>query len=62
MKKLTTDTDLAFGSTEEMLAWCEREKITPVKDANGKWDWHRAWDEYSARLTMDPPNTTDTPA
>ena len=48
--KTPREPDPHFGTDEEMLAWCERENITPVKDADGDWDWHAAWNEYSIRL------------
>lgn len=48
-------TDVWFGSDEQMLAWCEREGITPTKDKDGHWDWHSAWAEYLSR----PENGTE---
>lgn len=41
--------DPHFGSDEAMLAWCAEVGITPVKDAEGEWDWHAAWAEFRAR-------------
>ena len=41
--------DPHFGTDEQMLAWCESEKITPKKDSRGAWDWLAAWEEYMAR-------------
>ncbi len=41
--------DPHFGTDEEMLAWCEREMITPVKDSEGNWDWMQAWADHEAR-------------
>jgi hypothetical protein len=41
--------DVHFGTDEQMLAWCAREGIVPVKDRRGHWDWDRAWEEYEAR-------------
>ena len=42
--------DVHYGTDEEMLAWCEKEGITPVKDRDGNWDWDAAWGEYLNRL------------
>lgn len=42
--------DPHFGSEEVMLAWCEAEGLTPVKDEDGEWDWHAVWEIYEARL------------
>ena len=41
--------DPHFGTDEEMLAWCWRENLTPVKDPRGDWDWQRVWDYYQWR-------------
>lgn len=41
--------DVHYGTDEEMLAWCERENLTPVKDADGNWDWDKPWAEFLAR-------------
>ena len=43
------EADPHFGTDEQMLAWCAREKITPVKDQQGNWDWREAWAVYEAR-------------
>lgn len=48
--------DPHFGTDEQMLAWCERENINPVKDEDGQWDWHAAWEEYLNR--PDPEDAT----
>ncbi len=42
--------DPHFGTDEEMLAWCERKKIEPIKDAQGNWDWMLTWVNHEARL------------
>ena len=47
--KRKTFADPHFGTDEQMLAWCDREKIQPVKDEDGHWDWHAAWEEYLNR-------------
>lgn len=41
--------DVHYGTDEEMLAWCERENLTPVKDADGNWDLDQPWAEFLAR-------------
>ena len=41
--------DPHFGSDEQMLAWCAREGIVPVKDKDGAWDWQAAWQQYQAK-------------
>ncbi|MEO5915591.1 MAG: hypothetical protein ABIS50_15260 [Luteolibacter sp.] len=41
--------DPHFGTDEQMLAWCEKEGITPTKDSRGAWDWQAAWDGYMSR-------------
>jgi hypothetical protein len=42
--------DPHFGTDKEMLEWCVREGLTPVKDEDGDWDWHAVWEVYQARL------------
>ena len=49
--------DPHFGTDEEMFAWAQRESIQPVRDADGNWDWHAAWDTYLSRL--DPARLSD---
>ena len=46
---LEPSADPHFGSDEDMLAWCKAEGITPVKDAEGAWDWQAAWAESLKR-------------
>ena len=41
--------DPHFGTDEVMLSWCERESLTPVKDADGNWDWIAVWVAYMKR-------------
>lgn len=48
------EADPHFGTDEEMLAWCVREKITQVKDRQGNWDWMEAWAVYEARGWLGP--------
>jgi hypothetical protein len=42
--------DPHFGTDEQMLAWCEDEKLEPVKDEDGQWDWHAVWEIYLIKL------------
>jgi hypothetical protein len=41
--------DIHYGTEEEMLAWCEKEGITPRRDKNGFWNWDAAYLEYLSR-------------
>jgi len=50
-------TDLHYGSDEEMLAWCKREGLTPIKDAEGNWDWDKPWGEFLALINEEPPQS-----
>ncbi len=43
---METPPDPHFGTDEEMLAWCEREGLTPIKDQHGRYDWQAVWDDY----------------
>ena len=45
-------TDPYFGSDEQMLVWCERERLTVVKDSRGDYDWQAVWDAYVARTDV----------
>lgn len=47
------DADPHFGTTEQMLKWCESFGITPTKDEDGFYDWHAAWEEYLQRPEID---------
>jgi len=42
--------DPHFGSDEQMLAWCQSEGLTPVKDEAGHWDWHAVYAVYMERM------------
>jgi hypothetical protein len=53
MKSDIPEPDPHFGTDEQMLAWCEREGITPQKDAAGQWDWHATWTEWKSRKSTD---------
>lgn len=53
--------DPHFGTEEQMLAWCEREGLTPVKGKRGEWDWPAVWDEYCKRLDADPTDDSTGP-
>lgn len=46
--------DVCYGTEEQMLAWCEREGLTPAKDKDGRWDWDVPWAEYCKRLGEEP--------
>jgi len=46
----TKEPDPHFGTDEEMLAWCEDEGLQPIRDADGRWDWHAVWEVYANRL------------
>lgn len=50
---LPGEADPHFGTDEQMLAWCERENLTPVKDSRGDWDWQSVWESYLARPTAE---------
>lgn len=41
--------DPHFGTDEQMLAWCEKEGLEPVKDEDGYWDWLTVYEQYMAR-------------
>lgn len=43
--------DPHFGTDEEMLAWAQEENIAPVRDQEGNYDWHAAWETYLQRHT-----------
>lgn len=49
MNKNLPDADPHFGTDEEMLQWCQQVGITPIKDEDGNYDWHAAWEEYQQR-------------
>ena len=53
--------DSHFGTDEEMLAWCEKEGLTPVKDKRGRWDWLTVWDKHSKRFDAGPPDEMSAP-
>lgn len=51
---LPGEADPHFGNDEEMLAWCAREGVTPLRDKRGEWDWQAAWDAYKAEPLSTP--------
>ena len=53
MSNLPPIPDPHFGSDEEMLAWCERENLTPVKNERDEWDWIAVWEIYMTRPVDD---------
>lgn len=44
--------DPHFGTDGEMLAWCRREGLEPVRDEDGHWDWPAARAEFLAQSEL----------